>query len=235
MKFAIFSPMLMLLSLSHGAAIDLNTPGVSLGDEHRTTDNDTASEPSISPPSTEEKRWTVSDPIKSGFGLDSRYTVTVISGIIMSRAQQHCMLESGENWAEAFASALMTYFAHDNPLVRDHLVYSLDCAFYPTSNTQNLYCTTLAVEFVFHTSFYARMCQTAARNYMRQGLATGSEINEPFPELSEAFSVTGNVTELGKRAVTCKNTCKFNFGTHDTAICHDGLSKIKHHKVECKV
>jgi hypothetical protein len=181
-------------------------------------------------PLTKHKRWTVSDPRQTGA---HSYTVTVISGIIVSNALSQCQYDTGADWAGAFAEGIINHWVVEEFGIRD-LITSIE-GYYPTSNTVNLYCTTLAVRIAFGVVEHAEAFADAARDYMNRNAKRGvvSEVNGDLLELPEF-----NNTELGKReasAVSCKNGCKFDFGSEDTGICHDDWGKISKHSMMCKV
>lgn len=182
---------------------------------------------------TKDKRWTVSSPKQTGA---QTYTVTVISGIIVSHVLEQCRYQTGADWAGAFAEALIQYYA--NVFGHKSDISGVE-GFYPTSDTVGLYCTTLAVRVAFKDEGWAKLFTSAAREYMQKNLKGGtvSEVDESLPELPELpDTLPEDTTDMEKRDALagCKKTCKFNFGKEDTGICHDDWGKISRHHMTCK-
>jgi hypothetical protein len=174
-------------------------------------------------PMSKEKRWSVSDPKQTG---SSSYTVTVISGIIVSTALGQCNYETGSDWAGAFAEGVVNYWIDEEFGIRD-LIQSID-VYYPTSVTTELYCTTLAAQFVFGVIEHAEAFVDATRDYMNTKRSVVSEVNGSVLELP-------NFPPVKRDAVSCSNSCGFDFGGEDTGICNDDWGMISQHSLTCQI
>lgn len=183
--------------------------------------------------STKVKRWGVSMPRYIDLPDTDLWKITVTSGVILGSTMQRCMEMAGENWAAAFVSNLREHYLSAFPL--GAMFLDSVNAFYPTSGTQTLYCTTLAGEFFFTSEAQARNFRDIIFDYMMTKKRDVAPTEPAAAEISDAFELNYNVTQLAAaEGKTCSmKGCSFNFGHEDTGICHDNWDKISQHALKC--
>jgi hypothetical protein len=178
-----------------------------------------------------EKRWTVSgvsNYYDSAEGM-RLWKVTVVAGIIMQNKVETCMLLTGENWAAAFAAALADKFYGLGQA--QYLLHAW--GFYASRNTATLYCTTLGATLTFTQEGAAGAFRNMARAYMASKRAIVSDVDEEIPGFPLPPPVPNDRNGTARNAGACSNKCNFNFGTHDTDICHDDFSTLQGNWVFC--